>query len=79
MKIDLMARPMTWDGTATAAEELEALGFSGMLFTEAVQVPWMSIAAAAQATTTLELSTGIAVAFPRSPHDFRAGRLGTGA
>jgi len=67
MKIDLMARPMTWDGTATAAQELEALGFSGMLFTEAVQVPWMSIAAAARATTTLELSTGIAVAFPRSP------------
>lgn len=62
-----MAGPMNWDGTASAARELEALGFSGMLFTETAQVPWMSIAAAARATTVLELSTGIAVAFPRSP------------
>ena len=67
MKIDLMARPMNWDETAGAAQELETLGFSGMLFTETAQVPWMSIAAASRATTTLQLSTGIAVAFPRSP------------
>ena len=42
-------------------------GFSGMLFTETSQTPWMSIAAAATAAPTLEFTTGIAVAFPRSP------------
>jgi probable F420-dependent oxidoreductase len=38
-----------------------------MLFTETTQTPWMSIAAAAMAAPNLEFSTGIAVAFPRSP------------
>ena len=38
-----------------------------MLFTETGQVPWMMIAAAAMAAPSLEFSTGIAVAFPRSP------------
>jgi probable F420-dependent oxidoreductase len=38
-----------------------------MLFTEAGTVPWMMIAAAATAAPKLTFSTGIAVAFPRSP------------
>jgi probable F420-dependent oxidoreductase len=38
-----------------------------MLFTETTQTPWMSLAAASQAAPSLEFSTGIAVAFPRSP------------
>ena len=38
-----------------------------MLFTETSQTPWMAMAAAATAAPTLELSTGIAVAYPRSP------------
>ena len=38
-----------------------------MLFTETSQTPWMSIAAAATAAPQLEFTTGIAVAFPRSP------------
>lgn len=67
MKFDLMAGSATWDRTAELARRVEAAGFSGMLFTEAGQVPWMMIAAAAQAAPRLEFSTGIAVAFPRSP------------
>jgi probable F420-dependent oxidoreductase len=38
-----------------------------MLFTETSQPPWMSIAAAASATERLTFTTGVAVAFPRSP------------
>lgn len=38
-----------------------------MRFTEAGQVPWMMIAAAATAAPDLHFCTGIAVAFPRSP------------
>lgn len=57
----------TWAQTADFARSLEENGFSGMLFTETSEVPWMKIAAAATAAPTLHFSTGIAVAFPRSP------------
>jgi probable F420-dependent oxidoreductase len=67
MRFDLMVSGRTWEQTARLARQLEAAGFSGMLFTEQSQTPWMSICAASMAAPTLELSTGIAVAFPRSP------------
>lgn len=67
MKFDLMTGSASWQKTAELAGQLEASGFSGMLFTEGGQTPWMMIAAAAMAAQKLELSTGIAVAFPRSP------------
>src|SRR2546421_9929472 len=67
MRMDLMAGAATWKQTAALARDIEAAGFSGMLFTETTQTPWMSIAAAAAAAPSLEFSTGIAVAFPRSP------------
>ncbi len=67
MEFDLMSGGLTWKKSAELATRLESAGFSGMLFTEAGQVPWMMIAAAATAAPTLKFSTGIAVAFPRSP------------
>ncbi|MEM9712557.1 MAG: TIGR03617 family F420-dependent LLM class oxidoreductase [Actinomycetota bacterium] len=67
MELDLMTGPSTWADAAALARQLDEAGFSGMLFTETSQVPWMTIAAAATAAPRLELSTGIAVAFPRSP------------
>jgi probable F420-dependent oxidoreductase len=67
MEFDLMTSANTWKKTADLATRLEEAGFSGMLFTEAGQVPWMMIAAAASAAEKLSFSTGIAVAFPRSP------------
>ena len=67
MKFDLMVGALTWAKAAELATELESAGFSGMLFTETGQTPWMSIAHAAQAAPELDFSTGIAVAFPRSP------------
>ena len=57
----------SWSDTADLARKLEGAGFSGMLFTETSLVPWMQIASAAMATETLTFTTGIAVAFPRSP------------
>ena len=56
-----------WGDTAALAEAVEDAGFSGMVFTETTQTPWMSLAAAAMATDRLQLSTGIVVAFARSP------------
>ncbi len=67
MRFDLMTGNLTWQRSAELAAKLERVGFSGMLFTETSQVPWMMIAAAAGAAPKLEFSTGIAVAFPRSP------------
>ena len=67
MQFDLMVGNMTWQESADLALRLQKAGMSGMLFTEAGQVPWMMIAAAATAAPELTFSTGIAVAFPRSP------------
>ena len=67
MRFDFMAGATTWDRTAQTARDVEAAGFSGMVFTETTQTPWMSVATAATAAPGLEFATGIAVAFPRSP------------
>ncbi len=67
MEFDVMTRADTWDNVAALARDVEAMGASGMLFTEGAQVPWMQIAAAALAAPGLHFCTGIAVAFPRSP------------
>jgi len=67
MEFDVMTRATTWDSVASLARQVEAAGFSGMLFTEGHQVPWMNIAAASMAAPSLHFSTGIAIAFARSP------------
>lgn len=67
MRFDLMTGAAPWDRTAALARHVEEAGFSGMVFTETTQTPWMSIATAAGAAPSLEFATGIAVAFPRSP------------
>jgi probable F420-dependent oxidoreductase len=67
MQFDLMVSGRSWEQTARMARDIERAGFSGMVFTEQSQTPWMSICAASMAAPTLEYSTGIAVAFPRSP------------
>lgn len=67
MEFDVMTRATTWDNMAGLARRVEAAGFSGMLFTEGAQVPWMNIAAASLAAPKLHFSTGIAIAFARSP------------
>ncbi len=67
MRFDLMTHGSNWADTARLASDVQGAGFSGMVFTETTQTPWMSLAIAAQAAPALELSTGIAVAFVRSP------------
>jgi probable F420-dependent oxidoreductase len=62
-----MKGPSAWTDTAETARAAQAAGLSGILFTEMATAPWMSLAVAATAAPELELSTGIAVAFPRSP------------
>jgi probable F420-dependent oxidoreductase len=67
MNFDVMVGPSGWAEAADLARRVEQAGFSGMVFTETGQTPWMSIAAAATASQSLMFSTGIAVAFPVSP------------
>ncbi len=62
-----MTGSSTWATAGDLARSVEDQGFSGMLYTETGQVPWMQIAAAAMAAPSLTFTTGIAVAFPRSP------------
>lgn len=49
------------------AQRAQATGFSGLLFTETGRTAYLNAAVASQAAPGLELSTGVAVAFPRSP------------
>ena len=49
------------------ARQTSAAGFSGLLFTETGRTAYLNAAVASQAAPGLELSTGVAVAFPRSP------------
>lgn len=67
MEIDIMTRSAPWAEVSGRARQAELAGFSGLVFTETSATPWMCIAAAAMAAPRLHLSTGIAVAFPRSP------------
>ena len=62
-----MTGASSWEDAADLARKLEGAGFGGMLYTETAQVPWMQIAAASMAAPSLFFTTGIAVAFPRSP------------
>ncbi len=52
---------------ADVARRVQNAGFSGLLFTETGRTAYLNAAVASQAAPGLELSTGIAVAFPRSP------------
>jgi len=67
MDIDFMTGGLTWKDSANLARRVQDSGFSGLLFTETSQTPWMQITAAALAAPELFFTTGIAVAFPRSP------------
>ena len=49
------------------ARAVEAAGLDGMVFVESGRTAYLSVVAAALAAPSLQYSTGIAVAFPRSP------------
>ena len=67
MHMDVMVTSSRWAAVAELARSVEEEGFSGLLFTESGRTPWMNLAAAASAAPSLDLSTGVAVAFVRSP------------
>src|SRR6478736_5572684 len=62
-----MTVPQPLDKVDDLARRTQASGFSGLLFTETGRTAYLNAAVASQAAPGLELSTGVAVAFPRSP------------
>jgi probable F420-dependent oxidoreductase len=67
MQVDVMLTPRPLQQIGHIARAVEASGIDGALFTEGGRTAYLSAAAAAVAAPSLELSTGVAVAFPRSP------------
>jgi len=67
VRVNLMSGPGELHAIQRLARDVERAGFGGITFTEAGRTAFLSVAAAALATERLEFSTGIAVAFPRSP------------
>ena len=67
MRVDVMTTALPLRKMGPFAARTEAAGFDGLLLTEASRTPYTAATAATLAAPGLELSTGVAVAFPRSP------------
>ncbi len=67
MKTDVMTGGLRLPEVGNFAHRCAAAGFSGLVITEAGRTAYLSCAAAALSGADLDLATGIAVAFPRSP------------
>jgi probable F420-dependent oxidoreductase len=65
--VDVMTVPQPLDKIGDLARRVVGAGFSGLLFTETGRTAYLNAAVASQAAPGLELLTGVAVAFPRSP------------
>ena len=59
--------PLDLQTVAQDARTIEALGYDGFVVEETKEDPFVVLALAAQATTTLRLGTAVAIAVPRSP------------
>lgn len=62
-----MTTPQPLRSSGGLARRTQEAGFDGLLFTETGRTAYLNVAAAALAAPGLQLSTGVAVAFPRSP------------
>ncbi len=60
---------MPADVLAQAAKQQEDIGLEGTFAAQVYGPPWVSLAAAATATSRLKLASGIALAFTRSPFE----------
>ncbi len=67
VRVDVMTLPRPLREMGPIAERTQRAGFDGMLFTEGGRTAYPAVTAAALAAPGLEMSTGVAVAFPRSP------------
>lgn len=65
--VDVMTYPLPLGQIGDFARRAESSGYSGLLFTELGRTAYLNAAVASQAAPGLDLSTGVAVAFPRSP------------
>jgi len=55
------------DKVADDARRLESLGYDGVITPETIHDPFFPLLVAAEHTTNLQIGTGVAIAFPRSP------------
>lgn len=67
MRIDARLEYTTLTEVPEIAEAAERLGFDGLWTSETVHDPFLSLALAAEHSTTITLGTSIALAFTRSP------------
>ena len=67
MKVDTGIMANALDDIATRARELEELGYDGLITAETGSDPFLPLVIAAEHTKRIELGTGIAVAFARTP------------
>ncbi|MGV0597314.1 LLM class flavin-dependent oxidoreductase [Mycolicibacterium porcinum] len=67
MYVDVMTVPQPLAKIGELAQRTRAAGFSGLLLTETGRTAYLNAAVASQSAPGLELSTGVAVAFQRSP------------
>lgn len=67
MKVDAPLFAADLSEVPKQARELEELGYDGIFSAETSHDPFFPLVIAAQHTTRVELATGIALAFPRSP------------
>jgi len=67
MHVDVMTFPGPLRQIGEVARDVAAAGFDGVLFTEGGRTAYLSAGAVAVAVPGLHVSTGVAVAFPRSP------------
>ncbi|MCV7298239.1 TIGR03617 family F420-dependent LLM class oxidoreductase [Mycobacterium barrassiae] len=67
MYVDAMTTPQPLQSIGDLARRTQEAGFAGLLFTETGRTAYLNVAVASQAAPGLDLSTGVAVAFPRSP------------
>jgi probable F420-dependent oxidoreductase len=67
MELHVMAAGRKLPDVQRYARAVESAGLDGMVFVESGRTAYLSVAAAALAAPSLQYSTGIAVAFPRSP------------
>src|SRR6476469_10180933 len=67
MKVDTGIMASGLDDIATRAREQEDIGYDGLLTAETASDPFLPLVIAAEHTERIELGTGIAVAFARTP------------
>ena len=67
MRVDVMTSPLPLPQAADLARAVQAAGIHGLVVTETSRSAYLTCGAAALAAPGLDLLTGIAVAFPRSP------------